>query len=802
MKGLGAIFKREIMAYFNAPLAYVFAVVFLLVANGLFMTTFFLAGLCDMRSFFQSLPFLMIVFVPALTMRLWAEERKTGTISLLYSLPCSSWALCLGKFGATFVFVLLTLASTFVIPVMLAFLGEPDWGPIIGGYLGSALLAAFLIALGQMISAFFEDQIVSFIIALLVGAVALLAGSDLVASSIESWFPGLGGFLRLALGLIPHFSAFTKGVVSLENVLFFLSYTVLFLFLNVSTIEGYLRFFGRRNFYLGAAFLLGAALFFNASLANFRLPRLDLTEGKIYTVSPAARKVLEKLEVPIRVTYYVSGKDQLPAPMKTIARDVADILAEFAALSPKFTYRIVDPTKDPDLIPKLQEKGIVPFAVQTIEQDQVSVRRIYSALSISYLDKREEIIPQVMPDNLSTLEYDIISRIYKLTLPETPVVALKTPAPAATPFMMAPQDAYRVLRELLEYQGFEVRGTPITREAGIPEEAKLLLLVEPGELNERQLYEIERFLARGRPVIIAAQGYKYAYNPDATGEIKAFPLKQSLSINRLLEPWGVKIDDHMLMDEQSVVLAVSVPRRIGMFTAIVRQPVRFPMQIQVLPEQMNRKLSVTSNLSALLYLWGSALELDEKRLSQAGLKSEMLFHSSPRSWLEEFRPKPLGPEDLRPDPEDRKGPFVLSVMLSGVFPEVFKETPAWPGEGEGEEKEGAAEKAPEEGIKERKPSRLVLVGSSEMFADSAIEAFANAVFLANLVESLTLGEELLYIRAKTQVQRYLREVSAPEKFFWRATVTALPPGLWVVAGLLRAFKRRRRRERYLRRRKS
>jgi len=800
MKGLKAVFKRECAAYFNAPIAYVFAVVFLLVADGLFMTTFFLAGLCDMRSFFQSLPFILVVFVPALTMRLWAEERKTGTIALLYSLPSSPWSLVGGKFGATFLFVLLTLLSTLVIPIMLSFLGNPDWGPVFGGYLGAALLAAFLIALGQAVSAFFEDQIVAFIIALLAGVAALLVGSDLVSSSIESWFPGLGGFLRLALGLMPHFGDFTKGVISLTNVLFFLSYTLAFLLLNVFTIKGYLRYFGRRNFYLGAAFLLGAMLFFNAFLANLRLPRLDLTESKVYTVSPAARKVLEKLEVPIRVTYYVSSKDQLPAPMRTIARDVADILAEFAALSPKFTYRIVDPTKDPDLIPKLREKGIVPFAVQTIERDQVSVRRIYSALAISYLDKREEIIPQVMPDNLATLEYDIISRIYKLTLPETPVIALKSPSPPPTSFMMAPQDAFRVLREVLEYQGFEVRGTPITKEVGIPEEARLLLVVEPGELNDRQLFEIERFLARGRPVIIAAQGYKYSYNPGPEGEITAFPLKQSLAVNKLLKSFGLQIDDHLLMDAQSAVLALSVPRRIGMFTAIVRQPVRFPMQIKVLPEQMNQKLSVTSNLSALLYLWGSALKLDEKRLSELGLKSETLFSSSKLSWLEDFRPGALTPEDLHPDPQDQRGPFPLAIMLSGVFPEVFKEAPPWPGEEKDSKSEG--KETSEEvlsGSKERQPSRLVLVGSSEMFADSAIEAFSNAVFLANLVESLTLGEELLYIRAKTQVQRYLREVSDSEKFFWRLMVTAFPPTLWVVVGLWRAFYRRRRRERYLRR---
>ncbi|NPA48561.1 MAG: ABC transporter permease [Thermodesulfobacteria bacterium] len=790
--GLKAVLKRELLSYFNAPIAYVFAVVFLLVANGLFMTTFFLTGLCDMRGFFQTLPLILIIFIPALTMRLWAEERKSGTISLLYTIPASTSALVLGKFLAAFLFALLTLASTFVIPVMLSVLGDPDWGPILGGYLGAALLAAFLISLGQAISAFFEDQIVAFIITLVIGFSAYLFGTDLVSTSIDSWLPGVGNFLRQAFGIPPHFSSLAKGVVSLRDVLFFVSYIVVFLLWNGFTISGYLRYFQRKAFYFGSALLILGLFFLNAALSQIRLPRLDLTEDKIYTVSPAAKKILERLEVPIQVTYYVSPKEELPAPMKTIARDVADILAEFAALSPKFSYRIVDPTRDPELIPKLREKGIVPFAVQTIERDEVSVKRIYSALSISYLDKKEEIIPEVMPNNLGTLEYDIISRIYKLTLKEKPVVALHTPAPVGSPFMMGPQDPYRTLREVLEYNGLEVRNAPLTKENTIPGEAKLLFIVEPKELNDRQLYEIEHFLRTGHPVIIAAQGFKYSYNPGPEGEIVAYPIKEPLAVNRWLRKLGFEIDERHLFDEQSVVLALSIPRRIGMFTAIVRQPVRFPMQIEILPPQMNQKLSVTSRLSGLLYLWGSALKVSPKE----NLKIEELFHSSPRSWLHPYNPGPLVAGRIKPEKDDPRGPFPLAIMVSGRFPQTFDEVPPWPGEEDSENMKGR--KSPGQG----RESRLVLIGSSEMFADTAIQAFSNAIFAANLVESLTLGEELLYIRAKTQVQRYLPELSDRQKFFWRFVVIFLPPALWVSFGLLHAIRRRRRREQYLRRRAS
>ncbi len=804
MSGLKAVLKRELAAYFNAPIAYVFAVVFLLVADGLFMTTFFLTGLCDMRGFFQTLPLLLVVFIPALTMRLWAEERKSGTISLLYSLPVSEINLVLGKFLAAYLFTLLTLASTLIIPVMLSVLGEPDLGPIIGGYLGASGVAAFLLALGLCLSAFFEDQIVAFIISLVAGLATLLTGTDLVSSSIDSWLPGVGTFLRSAMGLMVHYSDLAKGVIPVRDLIFYFSFTLVFLIINIWTIKGYLRYLHRQGFFIGVLFLIGIGLFGNATLANLRLPRFDLTEGKIYTVSPAARKVLEKLEVPIQVTYYVSSKDQLPTPMKNIARDVTDILSEFAALSPKFSFKVVDPTKNPELVSKLKEKGIVPFAVQTIERDQVSVRQIYSALSIAYLDKREEIIPQIVPQSLSTLEYDIISRIYKLTLSEPPVVALHTPSPSPNPFMPR-QDRFQMVRELLKGSGFEVKGTPITQNAGIPEDAKLLIILEPEKLNDRQLYEIDHFLRSGHPVIVAAQAYKYSYGPGPNGEIAATPLSQPLSINKLLKAYGVEIDDRMLMDQQSAVLAISSERQMGLFVAVVRTPVRFPMQIKILPPQMNQDLSVTSQLSALLYLWGSALKLDRSLWKKEGLKGEVLFTSSPMSWLMPYRPGPLTPKDLRPGPKDEKGPKGLAVLLSGRFPKAFSSRPEWPGEKKGKDKKKAKDQKKTKGkegaeSEESKPSKLVVVGCGEMFTNSTIQAFSNAVFLVNLAESLILGNELLYIRAKTQVERYLPEVSDAQKLFWRVLVVFGPPTLWVMAGLSRAVYRRRRREKFWTRR--
>ncbi|MFA5160148.1 MAG: ABC transporter permease subunit, partial [Candidatus Omnitrophota bacterium] len=158
------ILNRELVAYFNSPIAYIFMIIFTLLNGGLFMTQFFLVGRVDMRAFFYTLPFFLSVFLPAVSMRLWAEEKRGNTQELLLTFPMQPHELVLGKFFASFLFYLITLACTFPIPVMLAALGRPDTGAILSGYIGAAFLGGFFLAIGTLVSGFYRDQIVAFIL--------------------------------------------------------------------------------------------------------------------------------------------------------------------------------------------------------------------------------------------------------------------------------------------------------------------------------------------------------------------------------------------------------------------------------------------------------------------------------------------------------------------------------------------------------------------------------------------------------------------------------------------------------------
>jgi len=238
MKDIRIIFRREFRTYFYSPIAYVFSIIFIILNSGLYMFHFFFFGTADMRAFFSSLPLTLgLIFIPAISMRLWSEEHKLGTVELLLTLPMKTEHIVLGKFLASFLFYLVALSGTLVIPIMLVILGRPDFGPIIGGYFGAILLGAFFLSVGIFISSFFADQIVSLIITSLACGFLAIIGWQYVPMVIDGWISGLGEFLYSYVGVTRHFNDIERGVVDLKSIIYFLSFTVLFLYLNAKSLE-------------------------------------------------------------------------------------------------------------------------------------------------------------------------------------------------------------------------------------------------------------------------------------------------------------------------------------------------------------------------------------------------------------------------------------------------------------------------------------------------------------------------------------------------------------------------------------
>jgi len=221
--GVRLVAGRELGAALDSGIATIATVAFTLLANSIFMNEFFLTGTLEMRGFFDLLPLLLAFLLPALSMRLWAEERKTRTIELLFTLPIRPLQAVLGKYLAALGVYGLFLACTLPIPLMLEVLGDPDRGAILSGYLGLVAFGALFLALGGLCSALARDQIVAFVTSTLVGFALVLTGEERVAGVLDGLFPALapGSFLRENLSVLPPYGEFVRGIVRLSAVLYF-----------------------------------------------------------------------------------------------------------------------------------------------------------------------------------------------------------------------------------------------------------------------------------------------------------------------------------------------------------------------------------------------------------------------------------------------------------------------------------------------------------------------------------------------------------------------------------------------------
>ncbi|WP_135466572.1 ABC transporter permease [Crenalkalicoccus roseus] len=230
--------QRELASYFATPVAYVFIVIFLILSGALTFTlgNFFARGQADLIPFFSFVPWLFLFLVPAITMRLWAEERRLGTIELLLTLPLAQWQAVLGKFLAAWAFCAIALALTFPLWITVNILGEPDNGVILAGYAGCLLVAGAYLAVGAAVSALTRNQVIAFVLAVAICFVFAAAGSPIVTEFLSARLPALAEAAR-ALSVAERFSGFTRGVVALRDLVFFASFMGFFLFLNAVVLD-------------------------------------------------------------------------------------------------------------------------------------------------------------------------------------------------------------------------------------------------------------------------------------------------------------------------------------------------------------------------------------------------------------------------------------------------------------------------------------------------------------------------------------------------------------------------------------
>ncbi len=239
MRNVLTIFRREFVSYFTTPLAYVFIVIFLVLAGMLtfFIGNFFDRGQADLQPFFAFHPWLYLVLIPALSMRLWAEERKSGTIELFLTLPIRMTEAVVGKFLAAWCFAGIVLALTFPFWITVNLLGRPDNGVIVASYIGSWLMAGALLAIGACVSAATKNQVIAFVVTAAIAFIFTVAGSPVVLGLLQGWAPEwlIGAVTQISF--LDHFSAITRGVLDIRDLAYFVLIIIAFLFANAILVD-------------------------------------------------------------------------------------------------------------------------------------------------------------------------------------------------------------------------------------------------------------------------------------------------------------------------------------------------------------------------------------------------------------------------------------------------------------------------------------------------------------------------------------------------------------------------------------
>jgi ABC-2 type transport system permease protein len=497
MKSILTIGFKELKAWFQSPIALIFLGVFLFVTLFVFFSSekFFARNIADVRPMFEWLPILLIFLVSAITMRQWAEEKKMGTLEILLTLPLKTWHLVLGKFFAGLALVALALALTLPLPITVSIIGELDWGPVIGGYVGALFLASTYLAIGLCISSRTDNQVVSLMLTLLIGGALYLVGTELVTG-----FFGIDGAeLVSSLGSGSRFTSIERGVIDFRDLFYYGSLAAFFLTLNVFFLEveridtaslpGQKRLFA---WLATVVLVLANVLLGNLWLAPVTFARADLTKTGEYSISQVTIDTLNQLDEPLILTGYFSDRTH---PLLTpLVPQIRDLLKEYEIYSRgAVEVSFVNPNADEAVEEEINEAyGIhsFPFAIEG--RHEKSVVNSYFHILIKYGDKYEvlsfadlidvRVEGQDVEVGLRNLEYDLTRTIKRVTqdfqslsaifakMPtEARLTAYITPETLPEEYKEMPDRFRTVIRKLQEQSGGKLKFEEFdpTKEAGM-----------------------------------------------------------------------------------------------------------------------------------------------------------------------------------------------------------------------------------------------------------------------------------------------------------------------------------------------
>ena len=655
---------KEFKTFFQTPIGWVILFAFTGIAGWFFFAAgeFFIQKQASMRGLFQFLPWLFLFYAPAITMRLWAEERRAGTVETLLTLPLKDWEIAVGKYLAAVGLVATWLLCLTPFAGVVCYFGDPDLGPIVGGFIGALLLGSAYAAIGIAASSLTENQIISLVVGVVGSFFFLLCGFDAVVGVFPD---AIGGFLY-QLSLSTHFHAITRGVIDFRDALYYVTFIGCFIALNVWAVRR------QRGKGLTVALTVGIALVVNY-LGSSVATRLDLTEDGRYTLSAATERVLGRLEDDLRITAYLSS--DVPANFTNTRRDIEDLVHEFEAHARgKLRVEVVDPDVSDDLKKAAEAAGIQPVQMNAADTDKVEVKLAYLGLVIEYGTKSDK-LPAIGGTDM--LEYDLIRRISKMTRKGDLKIAWQVNDPFGgmqVPGMQRPpsQDRHSPTGDLGEMDAAlksEYETTTVDLKSKVADDIKAVILCNAGAgLNDVQKFHLDQFLLRGGGLVVMAEGSEpMNFGGGMGGGGSPFMRSAAQKLpDDFFDHYGFKISKDAIIDLQ----CAQIPRREpGLpFQVMVHYP-GFPL---VVGDSIDQEHPLSSRFSDIAFLWPSSVVFSPK----PGVKSYDLVKSSKHAkQLEGFIDVSFDKlmEDVKTEElqaaYDKQ--FTLAGLLEGEFQSFF-----------------------------------------------------------------------------------------------------------------------------------
>lgn len=733
MRSLLTILNKDLKSYFDQPTGYILNIIFVISISFMFFRTIETTNEASLRPMFSMLPWILSIYIPAATMRLFSEEQRDGTLEILFTQPVRGVIVILSKFFAGLIFVVIGILGTLIIPFSLVFAGNLDFGALLAQYLGAIFLSSSLVSIGIFSSSLTKNQIVAFMIALSISILLIIIGLDFINITLPSEL----SILLQDLSPITHFSSMTRGLIDLRDVLYFISIDIAFLSLTYLNTRGKslnTSSMQYKNLRIGVGSLVILSLVF-AWFGNSIQGRVDLTEDKIYSLAPSTKNIFDNLDDYVTITLFES-KDH-PINTALTARDVNDFLSDLNARSKFVRIKHRYPDANEKDAEESEILGIPPVQFNIRRQGEFQVKTGYLGMTIAYANNKE-VIPFI--ESLDGLEYKIASLTFKMlndtkkTITFINLPSVKNNQYGMSSFISLLSQQYNInIVSPDELQGIQ----------NLPD-----VFIMPGgsyeNINIDSIQTIQNYITQGASFLILIDTVNIDTN-------RMIAYQNEFSGSKYWENYGIIVKNNILFDMNSY-------ETLPFSTQSGEVLLPYPYWLRTPPLDSKS----TGKVNSILFPWTSSIELIKPLINN--IIVEPLITTSPTASIQ------YDYQDLSPGANFEASRDNTGVQVIGV-------------------------KIQNNDKSSNIPIRAILIADSDWLSDFiASSNQSNFALGMNMVDWLAQEDKLADIRSKVIRERKL-EWSSKGKFFSHQTLTknlnyVLTPIIFIIIGFYRYLKRK------------